>query len=108
MCVAPKLLKSSSRLTAANGAGIRVKGKSVVEFKILGSDKIWEHTAEVVEEDGAPNILGVDFWEPLETIVNMPGRVLEVRHPSGTMERIPVSLMRKEEAAVACSINVAA
>ena len=100
-----KLYESSAKLKAANGGGIEVMGSSKVKFRILGSDNIWEHKSEVVK-DSAPNILGVDFWEPLQAEISMPKRRIEIIHPvTGEKESIPMSLMRGEEAASACTVN---
>ena len=61
----PALRQSTIRLKGVNGGGLQVIGKTNAEFKLMGSDlslKHRKHTVEVIADEGAPSILGIDFW----------------------------------------------
>jgi hypothetical protein len=99
------LMPSNNRWRAANGGGTTVLGSTTVKFKMLGSEKIWEHTSEVMRDKGVPNILGVDFWRPKGTVMDMGNNKLILTHPSGSAESIPMSMMEPDHAAVACTFH---
>ena len=100
-----KLEPSALKLRAANGGGLSVSGCTELKFRIQGSDKVWQHKVEVVREGGAPNILGIDFWEPKQATLSMADRTIQLQHPSGSLETVPVAMMQHEMAAAVCTLD---
>jgi hypothetical protein len=70
-------------------------GKTDAEFKLMGSDLAWKHSVEIIADEGAPKILGIDFWLDHGAMMDLAGRQIHLRHPSGVQVAIPFTTSKQ-------------
>ena len=68
---------------------MQVIGKTNAEFKLMGSDLPWKHSVEVIADEGAPNILDIDFWLDHRAMMDLAGKQIYLQHPPGVQVAIP-------------------
>jgi len=62
----------------------------------MGSDLPWKHSVEVIADEGAPNILGIDFWlDHRAMIMDLAGKQIYLQHPSGVQVAIPFTTSKQ-------------
>ena len=61
-----------AKLIAANGGSLGLAlGIARLRFRFKGHDKVYEHNVEVVDNDGVPCILGVDWWKSIGAQISL-------------------------------------
>ena len=99
MCTSPKLRPSRLRLRAANGQAMSSEGVAPLQLRLPGmsqqEDPIIEHHFEVMPAGAMPahlKILGADFWDRLNPIVNWAQRSIHCTAPGGREFEIPFTV----------------